>query len=506
MQSMDSEAIVKADIALPNGKWVLSLSHNISGNIWTRTSNMLLLTILLATISSLSLYNILVRPIALQKEVDKKTLELKELAFKDPLTELPNRRFLNENFDTLVQKIEQSKKVGAFIYFDLDNFKAINDSIGHDVGDQVLIQIAYRLKTTIQPEDIVIRLGGDEFAIIITDTENELQITERARTILQSTQKILQIEHREFRQSTSLGIALIPSHGSDLLELMQCADVALYEAKRRGKNQFVVFDEAMRKSTIQMHNEEMALAKAIDENQLVLHFQPQFDLKLNKVIGAEALVRWQHPDRGLVYPDQFIPLAEQSGQILELGNRVIEMSFQYLAKRHELGLYPILLHINLSSLQLSDPKLVNYVRSMVRHYQVPGHYIGFEITETTLLTDIDQARKTLEQLKAMGMCIAIDDFGTGYSSLGQLKNLPVDLLKVDRSFIWDLEKDKDDRMMVEAIIAMAHKLNISVIAEGIETHDQLLMLQDFHCDLGQGYLVSKPIPAEDFDNFPETLS
>lgn len=505
IKPLNPDTLVQAGIGLPTGTWTLSISNDISSNIITRTFNMLLITILLATACSLSLYHILIRPIELQKEVNNKTLELKELAFKDPLTSLPNRRYLNDHFHQIIHQIKENQTLGAFIYFDLDNFKSINDTIGHDVGDKVLVEVAKRLSQHKREQDILIRLGGDEFAIVVTQANSVQDIKDIAQEILSSTQEIIHIGHREFKQSTSLGITLIPEHGSQILELMRCADVALYEAKRRGKNQFVVFDEAMRKQSLDTHAEELALTKAIAEDQLILHFQPQFDLTLNTVIGAEALVRWNHPEKGLVFPDSFIPLAEQSGQILALGNYVIRKSFEYLAHREALGLYPILLHINLSSLQLNDSNLVPYVRAMIQQFNIPGHYIGFEITETTLLTDLKQAKKTLEYLKAMGICIAIDDFGTGFSSLGQLKNLPVDLLKIDRSFVWDLENDNDDRMMVEAIIAMAHKLDILVIAEGVETRAQLEMLESFHCDLGQGYFISRPIPQDLFDQFPENI-
>ena len=504
--ALDPSATVEADITIPNGSWTLSLSHNISSNLRSRTTNMVLVSLLLSILCALGLYNVLIRPVRLEEEVEKKTIELKELAFKDPLTGLPNRRFLNDHFPGVIETILQQDGFGAFIYFDLDNFKSINDSIGHDVGDQVLIEVARRLSSRKDAEDIVMRLGGDEFAIIVPHAPSLESLQEKAKNILHITQQPIHIEHREFRQSTSLGITLIPNHGTQVYELMQFADVALYEAKRRGKNQFVFFDDSMRQHSLDMHNEELALAKALEDDQLVLHFQPQFDLTLNKVVGAEALVRWQHPEKGLVFPDNFIPLAEQSGQILALGNCVIRKSFEYLAHRESIGLYPILLHINLSSLQLSDSNLVPFVESMIKTYQIPGHYIGFEITETTLLTDIEQAKKTLEHLKSLGICIAIDDFGTGFSSLGQLKNLPVDLLKIDRSFVWDLEHDKDDRMMVEAIVAMAHKLDILVIAEGIESKSQLNMLRAFHCDLGQGYLISRPIPEAEFDEFSDSVS
>ncbi|MBM6551621.1 putative bifunctional diguanylate cyclase/phosphodiesterase [Marinomonas ostreistagni] len=281
------------------------------------------------------------------------------------------------------------------------------------------------------------------------------------------------------------------------------AGAGLYEAKRRGKNQYVLFTEAMRNRSIHSHQEELALTKAIESKQLVLYFQPQLDLDHHTIVGAEALVRWNHPNKGVVYPDQFIPLAEQSGLILDLGRDVIEQSFAYQARRHQLGLFSIKLHINLSAVQLSDSELVPFVEQMMRRYGIPGHLIGFELTETTLLTDLKLAQTTLQQLKDLGISIAVDDFGTGFSSLGQLKNLPVDLLKIDRSFVQEMEIDKDDKMMVEAIIAMAHKLDIMVVAEGVEKSDHLTLLAQLDCDMAQGYYIARPIPEADFNEFSE---
>lgn len=502
---ISQQTAVQSEITLPTGSWNLIISLDASDTLSDRSQIMMMLTLTIATLSALFLFLISIRPKQLQKEVEKKTEELQKLAYNDPLTGLPNRRYLNDHLPNYLIHLQEKNLPGAFIYFDLDNFKSINDSIGHDIGDRVLQEVARRLTLSIGPNDKIIRLGGDEFAIILGDAEADL-IREKAQEILSNTQKILRIEHREFKLSTSLGISIFPAHSLNVLELMRFSDVALYEAKHRGKNQFVLFDEEMQKKLVEHHQEELALARAIKNHQLVLYFQPQFDLEISKVIGAEALVRWIHPQKGLVFPDQFIPLAEQSGQILELGNYVIRKSFEYLRTRFEMGLSPILLHINLSSLQLSDLNLVPFVKEMIHLYKVPGHYIGFEITETTLLTDLEHATKTLNELKELGICIAIDDFGTGFSSLGQLKNLPVDLIKIDRSFVMDLENDPDDKMIVEAIIAMAHKLDTQVIAEGIETPYQLKMLRDFKCDLGQGYLISRPIPEAEFNRFEEDIS
>ncbi len=502
---INPKTAVQSDITLPTGTWTLIISLDVSDKIESRSHTLMLITVIIGVLTSLFLFLISIRPKQLEQEVQKKTKELQKLAYNDPLTGLPNRRYLNDLLPQYLSELQANNQSGAFIYFDLDNFKSINDSIGHDIGDRVLQEVARRLTSSIDENDLIIRLGGDEFAIILGDGSID-SIEDTAKKILSNIQKILRIEHREFKLSTSLGVSLFPQHSQNVLELMRFSDVALYEAKHRGKNQFILFTDAMQKKLMEHHQEELALAKAIKNHQLVLYFQPQFDLEVSKVIGAEALVRWIHPQKGLVFPDQFIPLAEQSGQILELGNYVIRKSFEYLRSRFDLGLSPILLHINLSSLQLSDLNLVPFVTEMIDLYKVPGHYIGFEITETTLLTDLEHAKKTLNGLKALGICIAIDDFGTGFSSLGQLKNLPVDLIKIDRSFVMDLENDPDDKMIVEAIIAMAHKLDTQVIAEGIESHGQLQMLRDFKCDLGQGYLISRPIPEAEFNRFDEDIT
>lgn len=501
---LDPITSVYSEITLPTGSWKLGLSIDIQKPLMIRSVLILFITFAIAVLVSLSIYLMSIRPKQLQQEVEKKTRELKDLAYNDPLTGLPNRRYLNNTMPNKLKSVIENNQHGAFIYFDLDNFKSINDSIGHDIGDIVLQKVAERLSQNCRIGDQVIRLGGDEFAIIIYDATIE-DIKTTTKAILVNTQKILRVDHREFKLSTSLGITLFPEHSQNILELMRFADVALYEAKRRGKNQFVIFDRDMQTKLIEHQQEELALARAIKEHQLELHYQPQFDLSSSKVISAETLVRWIHPEKGLILPDLFIPMAEQSGQILELGNYVIRESFEYLKRRNDQGLPPITLHINLSSLQLSDLNLVPYVTELINTYQIPGHYIGFEITETTLLTDLQHAKATLNKLKALGISIAIDDFGTGFSSLGQLKNLPVDLIKIDRSFVQDLDNDLDDKMIVEAIIAMAHKLNTKVIAEGIETAEQLEMLKAFHCDLGQGYLISRPIPEKQFNAFSNDI-
>jgi diguanylate cyclase (GGDEF)-like protein len=487
------------DLILPVGTWTLSISKTPDAQLTARSITGYAISLLVAFLLSIALYAILIQPLRLRKLVKEKTTELQQLAYQDPLTGLPNRRYLQDRLPRTLYSNQKRKRISAFIYFDLDNFKRINDTIGHDVGDKVLALVADRLNKLKGRSDLVVRLGGDEFGILIGDISDQKEAEAHANKILESIRAPLKMDIKEYILSTSLGIAMIPEHGYDLVTIMQNADMALYQAKSKGKNQFSFYTEKMKISTHNLIQVEDDLSQALQENEFELYFQPQFDLKTNQVFGAEALIRWNHPEKGLIFPNDFIPLAENTGQIVALGYWVLENSIKYLAKRKREGKPDILLHINLASKQLSDPHFVTLVQELLIRYQVSATFIAFEITETSILEDIHLARGLLQKLKDMGIGIAIDDFGTGYSSLAQLKNLPVDLLKIDRSFVMDLEKDPDDRKIVEAIIAMAHKLNIRVLAEGIETRAQWKMLAAFQCDFGQGFYVSKAVTEDEFN-------
>lgn len=494
-----SDIQVSTELVLPVGIWTLSISRDLDTPLIKRSITGYAISIFVAFLLSIALYAILIQPLRLRHLVKEKTIELQELAYLDPLTGLPNRRYLQDSLPQTLYNNQKRKRISAFIYFDLDNFKRINDTIGHDEGDRVLAVVADRLNQLKGHSDFVVRLGGDEFGILIGDIIDKKDAEAHANRILACIRTPLKMNNREYILSTSLGIAMIPEHGYDLVTIMQNADMALYQAKSQGKNQFSFYTEKMKINTHNLIKAEEDLSQALQEHEFELYFQPQFDLKTNHVLGAEALIRWNHPEKGLIFPDEFIPLAETTGQIVELGYWVLENSIQYLASRKQEGRPDILLHINLSSKQLSDPHFVTLVQDLLAQYHVPATSLGFEITETSILEDVTLARSLLQTFKDMGICIAIDDFGTGYSSLSQLKNLPVDLVKIDRSFVMDLEKDPDDREIVEAIIAMAHKLNIKVLAEGIETREQWTMLAAFECDLGQGFYVSKAVIAEEFN-------
>ncbi|MCB5160890.1 EAL domain-containing protein [Marinomonas algarum] len=488
-------------LMLPVGTWTLSISQqsNTDLPLGQLRGMGILLSVLIALLLSISLYAILIQPLKLRTQVKNKTAELQELAYKDPLTGLKNRRFLQDSLAGILDNNKKRKRMSAFIYFDLDNFKRINDTIGHDVGDQILIIVGKRLNAIKGPLDLVVRLGGDEFGILLGDITNPEQASDHAIKILNSVREPACLDQKKYSLSTSLGIAMIPEHGSDLVTIMQNADMALYQAKLSGKNQYAFYTEAMKIDTHALIEAENDLVLALERNEFEVYFQPQFNLHTDEIFAAEALVRWNHPEKGLVFPNDFIPIAESTGKIVDLGYWVLENSIAYLAQRKKEKRPDITLHINLAAAQLADPHFVSLVENLLEKYQVPAHLVGFEVTETSILKDVVLAKKMLQCLQDMGVCISIDDFGTGYSSLSQLKNLPVNMLKIDRSFVTDLEHNPDDSKIVEAIIAMAHKLNVKVLAEGIETRAQWRTLEAFQCDFGQGYYVSKPIPAKEFN-------
>ncbi len=498
-----TEIQITAELITPSGEWNLTISKELDVQLEEREIIGYTVSITIAFLLAVALYIILIQPQRLRALVKAKTKELEELAYQDPLTSLPNRRYLQDTLPRVLYNNQHRKRISAFIYFDLDNFKHINDTIGHDIGDKVLVVVANRLSNLQKKSDLVIRLGGDEFGILLGNIKSNNEVEKQADQILESIRTSVRIDNSEYSLSTSLGIAMIPEHGYDLVTIMKNADMALYQAKLDGKNRYAFYNESMKINTYTQIQDEYDLSQAIQGNEFELYYQPQFNLHTDKIIAAEALIRWNHPEKGLVFPDDFIPLAETTGKIIELGYWILESSIAYLARRKKEGKPEILLHINLSSKQLSDPNFVTLVQDLLVQYDVSAKLVGFEITETLILEDVELAKQVLQIFKEMGICIAIDDFGTGYSSLAQLKNLPVTLLKIDRSFVMDLENDIDDRKIIEAIIAMAHKLNIQVLAEGIETREQWNMLASFHCNYGQGYYVSKAITADQFNLLPQ---
>lgn len=422
--------------------------------------------------------------------------QMERLALYDELTGLPNRRLF---FRKLAQLFDDDVQTypSVVMLLDLDYFKTINDTQGHNVGDELLIQVAQRLKDTLRDEDIAARLGGDEFAILINPvTEPELVEVVAGKVLHEISRPFLINEH-ELQISTSLGMAWLPKDGHSPEALLKHADLAMYQAKEMGRNQYRFFTESLHDQLQTYIRFSREMPKALDSGGFFLEFQPQVDLKSSQIISMEALVRWDHSELGRIPPNQFIPVAEETGFIIPLGRWVLSKACCALRELSDQGYPDIRVAINLSSRQFRDPELLNMVRQSLHRYQIEPRRLELEITETLLMHDIDTAIDTLHQLRELGVSIAIDDFGIGYSSFNYLKTLPINVLKVDREFIKDIPHHLDDMEITAAIISMAHRLNKKVVAEGIETPIQRNFLDEHYCDVGQGYLFSKPVRLPD---------
>ncbi len=421
---------------------------------------------------------------------------LHELAHFDALTGLINRSHLQEVIDEDYLRGDTQQCHFALLLIDLDNFKRINEGFGHKVGDELLRHISQRLQSCLSEKDCAARLGGDEFCLLLDKIDNAEKVRHVVQRIERAMEEPFKIEHRHIPVYCSIGAVLAPQDGRKASELLQKADLALYRAKSDGKHTSVLFSSELLSDADARLALEAELRDAVKEEQFVLHYQSQIALDSKKLVGFETLLRWQHPERGLLSPFFFIDALESNGLIVPLGKWIIDSACAQLACWHASG-HKVAISINLSVRQFSDPYLVNNIQQSVRRYNIDPHYLEFEVTESLLATNIKRAINILSSLRELGCTIAIDDFGTGYSSLAYLKQLPLDKLKVDRAFVKDIPDDKDDMQICTAIIAMAHSLGLKVVAEGIETADQEAFLQERSCEIGQGYLYSKPVSVEE---------
>jgi len=416
-------------------------------------------------------------------------------AFHDPLTGLPNRAlFLDRLAGALARSGRRGTSVAVFL-LDVDRFKVINDSLGHEAGDDVLRAFTRRIVSVLRPDDALARFGDDEFTVVCegVDVHREpMTIAERLSTALSAP---FSVENREVYLSTSIGVAVADGSNGDPESMLRDADEAMYRAKERGRNRFELFDVAMRDRAIERMETEHALHRAVELRQLRVHYQPIVDLTSGAVAGAEALVRWQHPALGLLPPDRFIPLAEEMGLIVEIGEWVLQQAcWQVRRWEHALGLPPgFAVNVNLSAAQLSRPRLPKGVQAAIESARIDPGRITLEITESALMEDPETAIATLRDLKALGVSLCVDDFGTGYSSLSYLKRLPIDALKVDRAFVAGIDVDQEDRAIAEAVVALAHTLGLAAIAEGVETDAQLEQVRKLGCDGAQGFQLSGPL-------------
>ena len=420
---------------------------------------------------------------------------IRHQASHDQLTGLANRLLFNERLSLALANAHQNAEMLAVIFLDLDRFKNVNDTLGHPVGDLLLQGVSRRLTNCLRVGDSIARWGGDEFTVLLYNINSPEEATLICQKIIQSLSSPFDLDGLELYTKASLGIALAPYDGEDAETLLKNADAAMYKAKQRGRNNYQFYTRAIGSKVSEELNLENQLYKALKKSEFVLHYQPQINLNTGKIVGMEALVRWQHPERGLIFPDRFIPLAEETGFICQIDEWVMRAACLQNREWQLLGLPPMRIAVNLSCRQFLQPNTVQTIAEILSETELNPEYLEIEITETIAMTDVNFTVSVLQQLQEMGIHISLDDFGTGYSSLWSLKNLPLNNLKIDKSFVADLQEGSSGATIVKVAIALGQGLNLQVIAEGVETAEQLAFLQSLHCEIGQGYFFSKPIPA-----------
>ncbi|MCX6076492.1 MAG: EAL domain-containing protein [Campylobacterales bacterium] len=443
----------------------------------------------------------------LEVKVEDKTKELKEqtksleyLAHYDSLTGLPNRILFLDKLKQAIRKAKSGNENATILFLDLDRFKEINDTFGHEVGDKLIKEVANKLSLCAKEKDTVARLGGDEFTIILENRTHQetVAITKR---IIEVMQEPIVIAKQEIYATFSIGISSFPDDGESATILLRNADTAMYKAKDNGKNSYQFYNSKMTELAFERVILESSLRKAIDENEFVTYYQPKINSKSGKVIGNEALVRWNHPELGLVPPMQFITLAEDIGLIKYIDQWMMMNAMKTIKKFQEEGIETGILSLNVSMKQLENKKFIEHIKMLIKDLDFDTQYLELEITESQIMKNPESAIYTLNNIRNLGIKISVDDFGTGYSSLSYLKRLPIDNLKIDRAFIKDAYKDEDDAAIVRVIIALAKSLKLNYIAEGVETQKQLDFLHEEGCHYIQGYFYSKPLPEDEFKEY-----
>jgi diguanylate cyclase (GGDEF)-like protein/PAS domain S-box-containing protein len=453
--------------------------------------------------------------IALIRDItDRKNAEeqIAYLAYHDSLTGLPNTRLFKDRLIQSIASAKRNNRLLAVLFLDLDRFKIINDTMGHGVGDKLLQETSSRLLECVRDSDSVglnavndfgssvARMGGDEFTIMLEGVDSIQAVSLVAQRLIDKVSEPVNLDGLDVYTSTSIGVALYPNDGDCVESLLGNADAAMYHAKDQGKNNFQFYTESMNEASAERLEMENSLHKALTNNEFVLYYQPQVDVVSGKVIGMEALIRWQHPENGFISPAIFIPLAEDTGLVVEIGTWVIREACQQLASWIRAGFKPVKISVNLSAKQLQVPGLDLLISETLKEMNVPVEYLSVELTETAIIVEPEIALKRLNKIKSLGIQLSLDDFGTGYSSLSYLRRFPIDTLKIDQVFIRDIKVDHEAAALVKAIISMAHSLGMNVVAEGVETQDQLEFLAANACDMIQGYLFSKPAPAEELNH------
>jgi diguanylate cyclase (GGDEF)-like protein len=447
------------------------------------------------------MYNLKNKLIRQTEELSKRNKMIEYMAYHDGLTDLPNRRMFNEQVPKLLNQSKNKNQTLGIMYIDLDRFKYVNDSLGHIVGDKLLQKVSKRLASSIREGDFVARLGGDEYTIILPDTDRENAL-EVAETILESFKQAFHIDQYELFITTSIGLSIFPYDGEDSMTLLKNADTALYRAKEQGKNKYKVYHSGMNMYSYRSFLMQNDLRKAIDKEELVLVYQPRVHIDSRNVTSAEALLRWNHPSWGIISPEEFIPLAEENGQIFEIGIWVLRKVCEQIRIWKDKGISPVRIAVNFSAQQFLQKNLIDKIKLILSETNVNPELIEVEITEHVILGNETITIQALEQLKNLGVRISLDDFGTGYSSLDNLRQFPFDTIKIDKSFTQDmLTNQYKSKAIVETMGTLAKHLNMSVIAEGVETEEQLAILGNLYCQEYQGYLFSIPVLPDEFERF-----
>lgn len=437
--------------------------------------------------------------------------QLIRMAYYDHLTSLPNRRLFHDRLAQAVAHADRNAKLTAIFFLDLDRFKTINDTFGHEFGDLLLVSVAERLAGIMRKCDTLARMGGDEFTVLL-EINNIQEAEAVARKITESFAQPFLIGGQELFTSTSIGITVYPLDASDIDTLIKNADTAMYHAKSEGRNNYQLYAKQMDVPAAEKMHMENSLRKAASRNQLRLHYQPQVIVHHEtpsghgrmEIIGAEALLRWEHPEFGLLPPDRFIPLAEESGLVIPIGEWVLRTACAQNKLWQAAGLNPISIAVNLSPRQLHHPKLISQIEHLLNATGHDPTQLEIEITESMMLHSTEKIVGTLRTIKQMGVRIAIDDFGTGHSSLSHLQHLPIDTVKIDRTFIRNITSNPNDAAITQAVIDMARNMGLRIVAEGVETREQMMFLQELHCSVMQGYFFSKPVPAGEFGTLAST--
>jgi diguanylate cyclase (GGDEF)-like protein len=511
----DSRFSRTLDVDLPTLDWTLAVTPSVSWveeqrSRWPFVTFIVMLFMgLLTSLTTLLVQLTLKRNRALLKtrreldsEISQRQAVQKDLArleTTDALTGLANRRFFMEDLAHTLSIADRQMRQAALVMIDLDRFQMLNDSLGHQFGDELLIKVAERLNTLSDEKVMVAYSGGDEFMVCQQHVENIDDVINLLAQIKQCFEEPFAVQGEEHSITATMGVAVYPQSGLDADTLLRNADVALYRAKEQGRNTYQFYTDGMQDGEVMRLELDKDLNHAVANDEFVLYFQPQLDLNDSSINSVEALIRWQHPRRGLLPPVDFIPLAEESGRITDIGRWVVMAACRQLAKWQKGPYSHLRIAVNLSGRELDDESIVDHIQEALESNGVPASRLEVELTEEIFIQNIEHNLNQLTKLHKLGVHLAIDDFGVGYSSLGYLRDFPVDLLKIDRSFITDVTERHDDAVITRAVINLAHNLGIQVVAEGVETHEQLTFLKNHRCDLIQGYLISRPIPAGELE-------